>query len=412
MDAPMNISRVQWCAIACSSALALAIVVLEPSSASAATITASPNPCTIESGQTTCTSTISWSASSTQVVQIWPSGLPVSFACTAGPSSKTAPWITSAGVTLNLYQTTTCADSVSGRTPDASVIVIGSPIYTASAYSSIRSVTWYEFGPTYAESLADLRAQIPRMKAAGFNTVWLVTPWMDMQPQPLASPPVWNEANFTALKQTLAMLRANNMQALIGLNYLGPEWEPQGIDACTWTTNTTMYQAFVDYAKGFLQRIDGYQDVAMIQVFTENAEPIYMPSCPENTLNEKYDGPQIAKILRGTLGNLPAQLPSTLRAKWRIGYHDFSQINFGWGQVESRTDAEMKTEVATRAARFKMLYPSTPLIIGEYGARSCGSSREANQARVTAGILRFAIANHMGSNVWAWGASISGRYDW
>src|SRR3989344_5608678 len=148
---------------------ALAIVVLDPSSAFAATITASPNPCTIESGQSTCTSTISWSASSTQVVQIWPSLSSASFACTAGSSSKTAPWITSAGVTMNLYQTTTCADSVSGRTPDSSVAVRG----VANAYSKLRSVTWYEFGPTYAQSLANLRAALPRIKKAGFNSVWV-----------------------------------------------------------------------------------------------------------------------------------------------------------------------------------------------------------------------------------------------
>src|SRR3989344_3814521 len=303
--------------------------------------------------------------------------------------------------------------------PASALTVASSATQSPSSYGSIRSVTWYEFGPTYAQSLVNLRAALPRIKDAGFNTVWLVTPWRDMQPQPLASPAVWNESNFTALKDTLAALRAKDMQAIIGLNYLGTGWAPAGIDACSWTSNSASYDAFVKYATGFLQRIDGYQDVANILVFTEAAEPC--------ALNAYYDATEVMQTLRGTIGNLPSQLPSTLRTKWRIGYHDYSYINLGWGkglspiaspnpfdlvsmvayELESKTDAEIKTEESTRAGRFKDLYPTMPLIIGEFGARSCSSSEDANQARVDSAILNYAIDHDMGANLWAWRPSIS-----
>src|SRR5262249_10810771 len=155
--------------------------------------------------------------------------------------------------------------------------------------------------------LGDLRAAAPTIAANGFNTVWLVTPWKDLNPQPLANPPVYNTEGLNHLKQTLQVLRNTNLKALMGLNYLGSGWAPTGIDACNWITIQSQYQSFETYVNEVMKRLDGYQDVVSLVVFTENAEPC--------NLSAYNDAEKISALLRPTLGSLPEHLNPTLRAK-------------------------------------------------------------------------------------------------
>ena len=94
-----------------------------------ATITASPTTCSIPQGATTCSSSISWAAPSTQVVQVWVATAGETktlFSCTAGSSSANAPWITTAKATFSIYRTSSCATSeITGKTADATVAVMG-----------------------------------------------------------------------------------------------------------------------------------------------------------------------------------------------------------------------------------------------------------------------------------------------
>src|SRR5260221_8668903 len=66
----------------------------------------------------------------------------------------------------------------------------------ASTFSQIQSTTYYE--PQYDDSnpqlLADLTKDLPAIKAAGFNTVWLVSPWKAFEPIALPSPS-YNDAD-------------------------------------------------------------------------------------------------------------------------------------------------------------------------------------------------------------------------
>lgn len=81
-----------------------------PLAAQSGWISASPNPCVIAQGESTCTSTITWSSSQVQSVQIWLSanGAPeVLFAAGGGggPFTSDAPWIQGApnSYTFSLY---------------------------------------------------------------------------------------------------------------------------------------------------------------------------------------------------------------------------------------------------------------------------------------------------------------------
>ena len=201
------------------------------------------------------------------------------------------------------------------------------------------------------------------------------------------------------------------MHAIIGLNYLGKGWAPQGINACNWTQDPILYDAFVDYTAHFLGEIQEYNDTVYVLVFTEGTE-----GCDgwEQTPAEQ------ATTLRLTLGNFPNQLPQNLREKFTIGYHDYTLISRGWSDtspiaepisfdflsmvaygLDSYDTEEIYNELDVRADRFQSGYPETPLIIGEFGASAC-SGKDIIQARVDRTIVEYALDNELGFNLWGW----------
>lgn len=87
-----------------------------PLAAQSGWINASPNPCIIPHGQSLCTTTLTWSSSQTQLVQVWVSvsgGGEVLFASSGGggPYSQSAPWIQAWGqiYSFRLYNYSTGA---------------------------------------------------------------------------------------------------------------------------------------------------------------------------------------------------------------------------------------------------------------------------------------------------------------
>jgi len=282
-----------------------------------------------------------------------------------------------------------------------------------SPTSSIRSVTFYDFPATNEQRLQHLAEALTQIRATGFSTIWLVSPWAAYNPKPLSDPPVYNDQEFEILRETLNLLRENGMQAILGLNYLGSGWAPDGIDACNWIRDQTMYTAFETYVQEFLNRIVDYRDMVYILFFTEGAEPC--------NLNPYGDAEEIASLLQPTLGSLPKRLPANLRSQFRIGYHDYTLINLNWAHGKSpiqdpvsfdfvsmvaygldrKSDEEIRVEIDARASRFKNLYPNTPLIIGEFGARGCENG-EDEQARVIETIVSHALDYNYGFNLWGW----------
>src|SRR5581483_9289927 len=88
------------------------------STAKAATISASPNPCPTISGQTSCKSTLSWNAAENSQAQIWvsmDSSPEQLFACGVA-GSQSAPWILPGhGYTFTLYQSQDCTSATKGN---------------------------------------------------------------------------------------------------------------------------------------------------------------------------------------------------------------------------------------------------------------------------------------------------------
>ncbi|MBI4396743.1 MAG: Ig-like domain-containing protein, partial [Elusimicrobia bacterium] len=293
---------------------------------------------------------------------------------------------------------------------------------------NLRSTTWYNFQTGFAENLEDLEREIPKIKAAGFNALWLVNAWYVYDSSPLASPRVYKEDAFNHLKAELDILRDNDMQAFIGLNYLGTGWEPKGISFCPgWVEDQNSYNAFKEYVVEFSTRIWDYSDMVHLLFFTEAAEPCrFTPSSATYWANgaDPALAAEVADIARSKLGNLPNELPPDIRNHFSFGYHDYTLIN--WGLVDGDhlpiasastfdflsmvvyfmddlADSQIADTVSQRAGRFRTFFPSLPLIVGESGAKHCtGSYTPANQSRVLTAIESTALDLDLGLNVWAW----------
>ena len=114
------------------------------------------------------------------------------------------------------------------------------------------------------------------------------------------------------------------------------------------------------------------------------------------------------------IGSLPSRLPGALRAKWNIGYHDYSIVNLGWGNEVGPIALPVEfnfvsmvaynvtsvSELDARTKRFSTLYPNEPLIIGEMGANGCND--ESGQATTDAWLAAYAVAHGYGFNLWGW----------
>ncbi len=242
----------------------------------------------------------------------------------------------------------------------------------------------------------------------------LLKPWKMMEPTVLSTP-VYDSNAFANLYKILDLCKANGLEVIMGLNYLGQGWEPSGITFNTWITDPVQYNAFEAYVKEFLTRISAYSNMVYILFFTEDSQ---------GTL--KYWRTEDAKILcarfQPTLGSLPKRLPPNLRLAFRIGYHDNLLINMnsaaghspiqslisfdflsGVGYVDNRaSNSSITNYLATRLSHFTAFYPNTPLTMLGCGASMNPPSGTSGQARVVDYILSYLISKGIGLSLWGW----------
>jgi hypothetical protein len=140
-----------------------------PPSAGGWNLSATPNPCQITQGSSSCTSTITWHVPADVITQLWVSapGQPDTlFSCKGGPSdnSQQATWITALGDTFKLYQTNDCSESVAGKTPVATLSVTGA-VTTTPPPSPAGAPTISSLSPASASP-----GTVVTITGTGFNT--------------------------------------------------------------------------------------------------------------------------------------------------------------------------------------------------------------------------------------------------
>jgi hypothetical protein len=260
-----------------------------------------------------------------------------------------------------------------------------------------------------------LSTNISTIKDIGFNAVYLPTLWKNFDPNPLNSPRVYDENAFAQTRAVLDFLRSNGLKVLVGLNYVGPGYAPNfgavlpDAQACDWARTPAIYAAFEQYVQQFLTELASYNDMLSLMVFTESAE-----GCG---LATEAAAPAVAAQLQTTLGSMPSRLPPALRSQWKIGYHDYSIVNLGWGNgvgpiaLPNEFDfvsmvaynVATTSELDTRASRFSTLYPNSPLIVGESGAAACPPPA-TNETQTTLDVqtILWALNRGFGFNLWGW----------
>lgn len=274
-----------------------------------------------------------------------------------------------------------------------------------------RSISSYKNMPF--ENVVDaVRAELPRIKEVGFDTVWFVLPWREFCPRPLENED--NAAKFQALRGALEMLKENGMQAILPLNYLGPGWEPEGIVASRFILDQNMYASFERYVTRLMKSISDYSDVVHLMVFSENT---YHGRDP------RAEGPAICADLRGTLGSIVTRIPKSLREQFSFGYHDGEFLTLGYGQGKSpvanpcpfdflsmvgytsilrrETAQGIRRSLSEIRSRFEKAHPGVPIVMGEWGTTSC-PDKEGYQAKKNMIVLKWAENNVEGHGLWGW----------
>ena len=100
-----------------------------------ATLSASPNPCVVSVGSTTCSTTLSWSTGMISKAQIWMTingGTTKKIRCGGATGSATRTGIHPRNsYVFNLYATPLCTTAITGMSPNASVTVTANPATSA-----------------------------------------------------------------------------------------------------------------------------------------------------------------------------------------------------------------------------------------------------------------------------------------
>lgn len=147
-------------------------------------------------------------------------------------------------------------------------------------FKDIRSVTFYPFPPFPYEwtrldesTLESFRADLKKVKALGFNSIWFVIPWKGFEPVALPQESrQYNQTAFDNLKQVVGILEQENMVAILPINYFGVGWSPQGIDSRKWLFDHQMWGAFYGYVVKLSESLKNYKNVLFL-LFSEGVIP-------------------------------------------------------------------------------------------------------------------------------------------
>lgn len=338
----------------------------------------------------------------------------------------------------------------------------GQPRDVQREIESVRSFTYYAPARNWANfDLQAFAESLDGMKGAGANTVWLVLPWFDFQPQALPAP-VWDEKALRNLDGAVGLAEKRGMKVILPLCYLGVGWSPKGIDARFWTLDPTYYHAFEKYALELIRRLSAHGNL-LLMLYTEGSEPstadlrgsplavqsfrAWCRGCNGDVgywnkrWGTKYTwatlqplGPDVgalawidhwrwvADLLVKTHGELARKIKAQVGQKALLGYHEYSLINLNWAEGESpipkdnpydflsmvhysgleqATVEKTRQEMKEKLARFRRLYPKMPLMVGESGADTYHFGFR-DQARAAEAVLGFAREEKLGINWWMW----------
>lgn len=329
--------------------------------------------------------------------------------------------------------------------------------------ASIRCVINYIPDAKQNYSLARWEGDLDRIKAAGFNAVWVVNVWAEFEPS--VESPDWNEERIAWLRDVCEAARKRRLRVCLALAYVGEGWEPKGIDGRTWLLRPAEFARYLQYLRRIVRETRQFRSVfylIMSEELLSTTLLVHPQDCPEAvgsfrawaqktdrnaahwnarwatdftwaslrpldaTERKRLEAWQDAArwhshILRSRLPEIAAVIRGE-RPDAVVGYHDFlldpvlaldtanahlpahSQFNFysfPFYYDASRSMDENVRALLQKIAEARGLYPRMPLWVGELGADSgkCGEQTQADWFEQALPVLRQARA---GYSVWAW----------
>ncbi|MFQ6096742.1 MAG: hypothetical protein ACE5O2_03380 [Armatimonadota bacterium] len=251
----------------------------------------------------------------------------------------------------------------------------------ADRVSSLRSVTYYQFGVELEDAdIGLLKRHIARAKDVGFNGMWLVVTWKSLSPVALPQPRL-NDAAWDRLDAIIVALSKEGFSIIIPLGYFGRGWSPQGIDDqrhAEWILDDSLWNAFEDHVLRFTRRY-AHRDNILWMFYTESfqgpiaaykdlelAEESFRRYCRRTNAeiahwNQRWgadyasfddigmaDG-RIAKhaarwedhwrwvcsVLRARYGALTRKMKTDVAVRGLVGFHDNAMITMDWAKGDT-----------------------------------------------------------------------------
>jgi hypothetical protein len=330
----------------------------------------------------------------------------------------------------------------------------------------LRSATWYDgFSMLKNADLDTFKKDLSRMAASGFNGVWIVVLWQDIEPAALPEPQV-DEAVLERLDAFMNAADAQHFSMIFPLGYFGKGWSPEGVPEDRigfWMLDDKVWSAYAAFVNRVVRRYAGRTNVLWL-LYTESMQPTlamgndsalakqsFRAYCREHDPDVAFwnarwksdygsideigmddgrfeDGAQRwtdhwqwqAEVMCVRFGGLAAQLKTCPGWRSRIGYHDNALITKDWAQGASpipednpydflsftayrstEGQAESMKENLAVYERYRARYPAMPLVMGEVGAATETCS-EDDQARYLTEVAQLAAEKHLGMNIWMW----------
>ncbi len=297
-------------------------------------------------------------------------------------------------------------------------------------------------------SVADFRFEATRLKAAGFNAVWIDDfAWSDLSQ---ADGMTLNEPEVSALLELFEIARQQGLRILFKLNAAGNGFFPSGAlgdiaragsgadagyDFCTWFSHPGAYDRFLTFSQRLLARLQLYFGQTYFLIYSEPGGDDRGQRCAINAAAYQV----IVPSMRAAFGSYPAQLATrdaALRNSVAIGWHDDGYINdafttdspiapgvqfdfvsghnywnepTGFGPYPTYLEQYSATELTAlldrRRARFAAKAPGVPYVMSEWGVARCRAGvpvSDAVRASVFTTVANWALTHSVGWNYWGW----------
>ncbi len=331
--------------------------------------------------------------------------------------------------------------------------------------SKIRCVCSYTPGSAAARGVDAWRRDLDGMKAAGFNTVWLVNVWQAFVPNVDTGEYILAETNM--LRTVCREAKKRNMKVMLVLGYVGEGWAPKGIDEQIWPLTDDGFNHYKEFVGSMAALTRDFNNVIFMLSNEEILSgtilytPDKRPECVEafrawarsvnpdvdywnQRWNTRYTWDNLSPVSttqrhtwqcwldhwRWAMSTLGPKLPELVQAIRSekpdaiVGFHDFlvypeiadinessvpnpDPFNFyssGYYYGGSNSDEEIDKGIkalSDHIAVMRRLVANRPFFLGELGA-NIRMSGDDGQKKFLEKALAVLGRENMGWSVWNW----------